>query len=114
MAAFPPAAWRHSPACYIIGWDFHEVQWRGGQPELSGQITPRGEHVAAIYGDSGSQFIDQYDATLLFVGSFEQLSARTCEKAGPFPSVLDPEFPGESWEESLASGDSRIYRRVES
>jgi YYY domain-containing protein len=96
----------------IVGWGFHQVQWRGGQPELLNQITPRQEHVAAIYADPSSDLVDQYEATLLYVGSFERYGAGpNCEIAGPFPTVNDPEFPGPGWEEVFASGDARIYRR---
>ena len=99
----------------IIGWDGHESQWRGGQPELSAQIAPRVQNVAAIYADPTSPLVEHYDVTLLFVGSFERDGAGSaCEKAGPYPIVNDPNFPGPGWEEVFASGDSRIYRRLES
>ena len=97
----------------IIGWGFHEVQWRGGQPELLNQITPRQQDVAAIYADPASPLVDQYEATLLYVGSFERNGAGpNCEMAGPFPSVNDPEFPGPGWEEVFSSGEARLYRRA--
>jgi YYY domain-containing protein len=97
----------------IIGWDGHESQWRGGQPELKEQIGPRAEDVAAIYADPSSELIDQYDATLLLVGSFEQSGVgERCEIGGPFPSVFDPEFPGSDWEEVFSSGETTIYRRT--
>jgi uncharacterized membrane protein len=98
----------------IIGWDFHEVQWRGGQPDLSAEIGPRAADVAAIYSEPASTLLDEYDVTLLYVGSFERYGAGpACEKAGPYPTVLDPAFPGPGWEEVFASGDARIYRRLE-
>jgi len=97
----------------IIGWDGHEGQWRAGQPELSSQIAPRAENVAAISADPASPLVDQYDATLLYVGSFERYGAGSaCEKAGPYPAVNDPGFPGPGWEEVFGSGEARIYRRV--
>jgi hypothetical protein len=72
------------------------------------------DNVAAIYADPSSTLVDKYDATLLYVGSFERIGAGTdCEKAGPYPSVNDPAFPGPGWEEVFASGDARIYRRIE-
>ncbi|CAN5728988.1 hypothetical protein BH23CHL4_BH23CHL4_11770 [soil metagenome] len=105
------AAFTGVPA--IIGWDGHESQWRGGQPGLSSQIAPRIEDVAAIYADPESSLVDKYDATLLFVGSFERAGAGSaCERAGPYPMVNDPDFPGPGWVEVFASGDARIYRRV--
>ena len=97
----------------IIGWEGHESQWRAGQPELAAQIGPRAEDVAAIYADPASPLVDQYQATLLYVGSFERSGAGdTCEKAGPYRTVNDPAFQGDGWVEVFASGDARIYRRV--
>ena len=97
----------------IIGWDFHQVQWRGGQPELLEQITPRGNDVAAIFADPSSELVDTYDATILFVGNFERFGAgASCEKAGPYPAVNGPGYPGPGWEPVFTSGTSTIYRRI--
>ena len=97
----------------IIGWDFHEVQWRGGQPDLLEQITQRANDVAAIYADPSSDLVDAYDATLLFVGNYERFGAGSvCEKAGPFPGVNEPGYPGAGWEPVFTSGTSTIYRRT--
>ena len=63
----------------IIGWGGHESQWRAGQPELLGQIGMRQGDVAAIYADPSSPLVDQYGATLLFVGSYERYGAPSCD-----------------------------------
>ena len=98
----------------IIGWGGHESQWRAGQPELLGQIGVRQGDVAAIYADPASPLVDQYDATLLYVGGYERNGAPGCDLAGPYPSVSDPNFPGPAWEPVFTSGDTVIYRRVAS
>jgi YYY domain-containing protein len=97
----------------IIGWDGHESQWRAGQSDLLNQIVPRQNDVAAIYGDPQSDLVDQYDATLLYVGTYERNGTNACERAGPYPSVQSPDFPGEGWEQVFSSGQTAIYRRVE-
>jgi YYY domain-containing protein len=96
----------------IIGWDGHESQWRAGQPELMAELGPRQGDVAAIYADPASPLVDEYDATLLMVGSFEQRGAGSaCERAGPYPATAAPGFPGAGWEEVFSSGETTIYRR---
>ncbi len=98
----------------LIGWGGHESQWRAGQPELLGQIGVRQGDVAAIYADPASPLVDQYDATLLYVGGYERNGAPGCDLAGPYPSVAGPDFPGPTWEPVFTSGDTVIYRRVAS
>lgn len=95
----------------IMGWQGHESQWRAGQPQLLIQIGQRVADIAAIYADPASQLVDQYEATLLVVGSFERFGTSTCAEAGPYPSVADPAFPGAGWEQVFVSGDTAIYRR---
>ena len=98
----------------LIGWGGHESQWRAGQPELLGQIGIRQGDVAAIYADPASPLVDQYDATLLYVGGYERNGAPGCDLAGPYPSAAGPDFPGPTWEPVFTSGDTVIYRRVAS
>lgn len=97
----------------IIGWGGHESQWRAGQPELFGKIGVRQGDVAAIYADPGSPLVDQYGATLLYVGGYERNGAPGCDLAGPYPSVANPDFPGPSWEPVFTSGETVIYRRTD-
>lgn len=96
----------------IIGWGGHEDQWRAGQPELRAQIGIRQQDVAAIYADPQSPLVDQYHATLLYVGSYERNGTSACDLAGPYPSVQNPGFPGTGWEQVFSSGQTAIYRRV--
>jgi uncharacterized membrane protein len=98
----------------IIGWGGHESQWRAAQPDLLNQIGARQADVAAIYADPQSDLVDKYGATLLFVGSYERNGAPGCDIAGPYPSVQPPDFPGAGWEQVFSSGETAIYRRLES
>jgi YYY domain-containing protein len=109
----------------IIGWGGHEGQWRDGQPELLGQIGTRQGDVAAIYADPSSPLVDQYDATLLYVGNYERYGTPNCvipvpgslngeTLTGPYASIANPEFPGPTWEPVFTSGETSIYRRVQS
>jgi maltooligosyltrehalose synthase len=108
----------------IIGWNGHEFQWRGGQPELLNQIGQREADVAAIYSDPQSDLVGKYDATLLYVGSFERYGTPSCQipvpgsltgetYTGPYASIGNPDFPGAGWEQVFSSGETAIYRRVE-
>jgi YYY domain-containing protein len=108
----------------IIGWNGHEFQWRGGQPELLNQIGQREADVAAIYADPQSDLVEKYGATLLYVGSFERYGTPACSipvpgsltgetYTGPYASIGNPDFPGAGWEQVFSSGQTAIYRRVE-
>jgi uncharacterized membrane protein len=97
----------------IIGWDGHDSQWRAGQSDLLNDIVPRQHDVAAIYADPQSDLVDKYGATLLYVGTYEREGTPDCDKAGPYPSVQSPDFPGAGWEQVFSSGETAIYRRVE-
>jgi uncharacterized membrane protein len=107
----------------IIGWGGHEGQWRAGQPELLGQIGTRQGDVAAMYADPSSPLVDQYGATLLYVGTYERYGTSSCvipvpgsltneTYTGPYSSIANPDFPGPNWEPVFTSGETVIYRRV--
>ena len=55
----------------ILGWDFHETQWRGGS-EL---VMPRKEDVANLYcthnWDNAKQLLEKYQVRYLVVGDIE-------------------------------------------
>jgi len=55
----------------ILGWDFHETQWRGGS-EL---VTPRKEDVATLYcthnWERAKQILEKYQVRYLVVGDIE-------------------------------------------
>jgi uncharacterized membrane protein len=55
----------------ILGWDFHEVQWRGGWD----LVIPRKQDVAELYctgqWDQARMILDKYDVRYLVVGDVE-------------------------------------------
>ncbi|MDQ3045612.1 MAG: DUF2298 domain-containing protein, partial [Chloroflexota bacterium] len=97
----------------IVGWAFHEVQWRSGQPALTAEIGPRQEAVRSVYeGNLGA--IEAYGVTHIVVGSIERNGVGTCGVAGPYSVTwLDNATAPDGWEIAFAQGDVRVYRILE-
>ena len=103
------AAYSGVPA--IIGWGWHETQWRNGQPEIA-EITPRQDAVQSIYADPASPAVERYDVTYLYVGRIERGGVgEDCRDAGPYPEVAEPGYPGDGWVPVFSQGEVAIYRR---
>jgi uncharacterized membrane protein len=86
----------------ILGWDFHEVQWRGGWD----LVTPRKQDVAAIYCEAQWEptrnLLEQYRVRYLVVGETEystyQEGSENCAfgiSVEKFSQNLDPVFQNE-------------------
>jgi hypothetical protein len=105
----------------VIGWNGHEGQWRGGQPDLLDAIGPRAGDVSSMYGDPSpaqNPLFDEYHITLMVVGDLEKYGAGlkdvdvpVCAVAGPFESINVAGYPGTGWE-LVYDGQTKIYRRV--
>jgi uncharacterized membrane protein len=96
----------------IVGWGGHESQWRGGQPELLGELGARQSQVATLYDTLDPMLLDRYGVTLIAAGSFEREGAGgACALAGPFPSVQGQGFPGPGWSEVFSQDGATIWRR---
>jgi YYY domain-containing protein len=105
----------------VIGWDGHEGQWRGGQPELLNDIVPRAGDVSSMFEDPdpvNNPLFDEYGITLLVVGDLEKYGAGldgrglpACEIAGPYQSITVDGYPGPGWE-LVYDGATKIYRRA--
>jgi YYY domain-containing protein len=100
----------------VIGWNGHEGQWRGGQPDLLAQIDPRAGDVSSMFGDPdpvANPLFDQYGITLLVVGDLEKygVNDEDCTRAGPYESITVPGYPGEGWT-LVYDGQTKIYRRT--
>ena len=84
----------------ILGWDFHEIQWRGGS-EL---VMPRKEDVATLYcthnWDTAKQLLEKYQVRYLIVGDTEY---STYEAGSDF-------CPNGLTEEKFASNMIPIFR----
>jgi YYY domain-containing protein len=96
----------------VIGWGWHERQWRNGQPEER-QIGPRQEDVRLIFGELTADLLDRYGITLLYVGRLERYGTPGCNVGEPYPSVTSPSFPGTGWEQVFTEGEVAIYRRLD-
>ncbi len=61
----------HTGLPTILGWDFHEVQWRG-----TGRFNERGEEVERLYTtgswEEAEEILRRYDVQLVYVGSLER------------------------------------------
>ena len=99
----------------VIGWNGHETQWRGGQPELLNQIVPRAGDVSSMYGDpdpATNPLFDQYGITLMVVGDLESTARvsraavnRTARLPGRSSRSMSPATRG------LAGSSSTTARR---
>lgn len=96
----------------VIGWGFHEQQWRGGDTALENDILIRQDDVAKMFNDPQSPLFDKYGVTLLYVGHYERANPDSaCTVAGPYPGVNSPGYPGDGWTKVFEQGQVTIYRR---
>jgi YYY domain-containing protein len=62
----------------VIGWAGHESQWRGGDPEVLAELTPREQEVSLIYTtlDPGlaRELLNKYRVTFVYLGDLERQS----------------------------------------
>ena len=105
----------------VIGWNGHEGQWRGGQPDLLDAIGPRAGDVSSMYGDPNpaqNPLFDEYHITLMVVGRSREV--RSGLKGGESQSARSPgrssrstsrAIPDTGWE-LVYDGETKIYRRV--
>ena len=89
----------------LMGWDFHELQWRGAA--LNRQAGSRAGDIERIYKSArGPELVDmlrRYGVKYLIVGSLERQKYGIGQaRERVFESTLDPVF---------AQGSMRIYRR---
>lgn len=97
----------------VIGWGWHERQWRLGSPEELEEIPRRAVDVAEIFANPSGELADRYGVTLLYVGRYEREDWRQiCDVAGPYPEVSEPGYPGPGWEPAFEQGEVTIYRRL--
>jgi YYY domain-containing protein len=62
----------------VMGWEGHQGQWRGGQPEVLAEIGPRAADVATIYStpDAGvaRELLAKYGVDYIYVGGAERVT----------------------------------------
>ncbi|MFB0533761.1 MAG: DUF2298 domain-containing protein [Anaerolineae bacterium] len=85
----------------LLGWDFHEVQWRGTGEEGN----KRKPDIETIYGSLDAQaaltLMDKYDIKYVYVGSLEQ-SSYPAAALDKFDYIMDVVYQ---------QGEVTIYRR---
>jgi uncharacterized membrane protein len=99
-----------------LGWQFHEYQWRLGDPDISSEIAQRKADVASIYNDptssSARALLDQYDITYIVVGPIEQRGyASQCDGGAPYSADGLQQLNTIGWPLAFQSGNVKIYQR---
>lgn len=100
----------------IIGWNFHEYQWRNGQPEISARIQARQRDVNTIYEDATSaaarEVLDRYGVTYIYVGSLERSGyGSDCQVGLPYSAPALAKLHSLGWPVVFQQGDVTIYAR---
>jgi YYY domain-containing protein len=99
-----------------LGWQFHEYQWRLGDPTISSEIAQRKADVATIYNDPTSpqarSLLDKYDVTYIVDGPIEQNGyGAQCDGGAPYSAQGLQELGQLGWPLVFESGDVKIYQR---
>jgi YYY domain-containing protein len=98
----------HSGQPTILGWEFHEMQWRGGLEE----IGSRQSDVARLYctrdWNAASAILDQYDVRYVVVGGLER-ATYTGEAANCVGGLAEGKFE-RFLETAFQEGDVTIYQ----
>ncbi|HVB64231.1 MAG TPA: DUF2298 domain-containing protein [Nitrolancea sp.] len=98
-----------------LGWQFHEYQWRLGDPSISSEIAQRKADVATIYNNPTSpeaqNLLKSYDITYIIDGSIEQNGyGSQCDGGAPYSAVGLQELGQIGWPLAFQSGNVKIYR----
>ena len=79
----------------LLGWEFHQRQWRGGDPAALDQLGPRCADADAIYrgGDPGQarELLRKYGVAYIYVGGLER-QRYPAEALAKFAAIGDPVF----------------------
>lgn len=58
----------------VLGWDFHELQWRGGSKEMGSRRGDIERMYCTDNWDEAKQILNQYDINYVVVGSMENIA----------------------------------------
>ena len=99
-----------------LGWQFHEYQWRLGDPAISSEIAQRKADVATIYNDptapESKALLDQYGITYIIDGPIEQRGyAGQCDGGAPYSAQGLQQLGSIGWPLVFKSGNVKIYQR---
>jgi len=100
----------------VIGWNFHEYQWRDGSNSQLQQIQTRQQDVNQVYRDPTSararEVLDRYHVTYIFVGALEERgSVDGCNVGPPYPAASLARLPQLGWPVVFQQGDVTVYGR---
>ncbi|MBN1230962.1 MAG: hypothetical protein JXA19_03750 [Anaerolineales bacterium] len=80
----------HTGLPTVLGWEFHEMQWRGGVEEMAG----RNADIRLLYETNSpevmEEIINRYDIRYIYLGSLERNTYSVSE--GKFETNLKPVF----------------------
>lgn len=95
----------------VIGWGWHEQQWRNGQPEAD-RIGERQAEVREMFADPRSPLFAAYGVTFIYVGSLERDGSEGCRTLEePYQGVSTASYPGAGWTQVFIQGDVAIYQK---
>ena len=100
----------------MIGWHFHEYQWRSGRPAELADIGQRQEDVNAIYSDPASpmarDLLERYRVRYIYVGTHEREGYEPgCTVGPPYPAERLAAFEQLGWPPVFEQGDVVIFER---
>lgn len=92
-----------SGSATILGWNFHERQWRAGQPAELAEIPQRQQDAATIFNDPNSdgarRLLAKYQIDYVYIGTFERDGfGSSCQTGAPYRSDAQTEFQAAGWQ----------------
>jgi uncharacterized membrane protein len=99
-----------------LGWQFHEYQWRLGDPAISNELAQRKADVATIYNNPMSpqaqSLLAKYDISYIIDGPIEQNGyGAQCDGGAPYSAQGLAQLGSIGWPLVFQSGDVKIYQR---
>ncbi len=99
-----------------LGWQFHEYQWRLGDPDISNEISQRRSDVKTIYDTPTStlarSLLDKYDIRFIIVGPIEQNGyGGQCDGGAPYSTTGLEQLNQIGWPLAFHNSSVTIYER---
>ncbi len=99
-----------------LGWQFHEYQWRLGDPTISNQINQRKADVKTIYDSPTSalaqSLLRQYDIRFIVVGPIEQFGyGAQCDGGAPYSPAGLAQLDQMGWLLAYHNASVKVYER---
>ncbi len=99
-----------------LGWQFHEYQWRLGNPLISNEISQRKSDVQTIYDSPTSSqarnLLNQLDIRYIIVGPIEQYGyGSQCDGGAPYSATGLAQLNQIGWKLAFHDQQVTIYER---